>query len=192
MIIALLVVALAAVGQGDSGSANRLAIIRSAPATDLLDQNDKPWRLEDHKGKVLLVSFIFTTCNGSCPATTHRMAQVQQELSRRGLLKNDQVRLVSISLDPKRDTSEVLRGYMRLYDVDPSSWSFLTGTPDKVAKVISAWGMWVRPAANAQLDHPSRIFLVDTQGRIREIYNLEFLRAEWVVEDMELLLRENR
>lgn len=191
MIIALLVVALAAVGQGDSGSANRLAIIRSAPATDLLDQNDKPWRLEDHKGKVLLVSFIFTTCNGSCPATTHRMAQVQQELGRRGLLKNDQVRLVSISLDPIRDTPEVLRGYMRLYDVDATNWSFLTGPAEKVRKVITAWGMWVQQAANAQLDHPSRIFLVDTQGRIREIYNLEFLRAPWVIEDVELLLREN-
>ena len=45
-------------------------------------------------------------------------------------------------------------------------------------------------AANGQLDHPSRIFLVDKKGRIREIYHLDFLKAPWVVEDIELLLNE--
>jgi len=100
------------------------------------------------------------------------------------------VRLVSITLDPKRDTPEVLRGYMRLYDVDAGSWSFLTGPPETVAKVVAGWGMWARPAANGQLDHPSRVFLVDRGGNIREIYNLDFLRPAWVMEDVELLLKE--
>ena len=171
-------------------AASRLAVIRQAPDFSLVDQQGKSLELAKLKDKVLLVSFIFTTCNGSCPATTHRMAQVQQELARRGLLKKDQVRLLSITLDPARDTPGVLRGYMRLYDVDGSTWSFLTGPPEKVARTITAWDMWVRPAANAQLDHPSRIFLVDRRGRIREIYNLEFLRAPWVAEDIDLLLRE--
>ena len=45
-------------------------------------------------------------------------------------------------------------------------------------------------AANGQLDHPSRIFLVDTQYRIREIYNLNFLKPKWVAQDIELLLQE--
>ena len=45
-------------------------------------------------------------------------------------------------------------------------------------------------AANGQLDHPSRVFLVDPQGRIREIYNLNFLRVPWVVEDVQLLVNE--
>jgi protein SCO1/2 len=50
--------------------------------------------------------------------------------------------------------------------------------------------MWAKPAANGQLDHPSRIFLVDPQYRIREIYNLNFLKPKWVVQDVELLLKE--
>ena len=54
----------------------------------------------------------------------------------------------------------------------------------------AAWGMWARPAANGQLDHPSRVFLLDGLGRIREIYNLTFLKPAWVCEDMELLLHE--
>ncbi|HZT79029.1 MAG TPA: SCO family protein [Gemmataceae bacterium] len=169
---------------------SRLAVIRPAPDFALTTQDDRPLRRADLRGKVLLVSFVFTTCSGSCPATTHRMGQVQQALKERGLLKGDRVRLVSITLDPARDTPEVLRNYMKLYDADPSSWTFLTGPRGDVEKVIAAWGMWAKPAANGQLDHPSRVFLVDAGGRIREVYNLNFLKAPWVVEDVELLLKE--
>src|SRR5262249_15761993 len=86
-----------------------IPVIQPAPDFSLADHNGKPLALKDLKGKVLLVSFIFTTCSGSCPATTHRMAKVQEALDKRGLLKKG-VRLVSITLDPKRDTPEVLRG----------------------------------------------------------------------------------
>jgi len=167
----------------------RLPVIQKAPDFDLVDQSGKAVHFADFKGKVMLVSFIFTTCNGTCPATTSRMAKIQEHLHKRGLLDKG-VRLVSISLDPARDTPEALRGYMRLYEADSSSWSFLTGSPDKVAKAIAAWGMWAKPAANGQLDHPSRIFLVDRRGQIREIYNLDFLRVPWVTEDIDYLLRE--
>jgi protein SCO1/2 len=174
-----------------SSAPERLPVIQKAPDFDLIDQAGKPARRADFKGKVVLVSFIFTTCSGSCPATTSRMAKIQEHFQQRGLLEKG-VRLVSISLDPKRDTPEVLRGYMRLYEADASTWSFLTGPADKVAKTIAAWGMWAKPAANGQLDHPSRIFLVDRNGQIREIYNLDFLRVPWVTEDVELLLREKK
>jgi len=166
-----------------------LAVIQQVPDFTLTTQDDATLRFADLKGKVLLVSFVFTTCNGSCPATTHRMGQVQQALKERGLLKGGRVRLLSITLDPVRDTPEVLRRYMKLYDADPASWTFLTGSRQRVEKVIAAWGMWAKPAANGQLDHPSRVFLVDQRGRVREIYNLDFLKAPWVVEDIESLLK---
>jgi len=172
-----------------SQAAERLPVIQKAPNFNLIDQSSKPVRLADFKGKVTLVSFIFTTCSGSCPATTSRMAKIQEHLHQRGVLEKG-VRLVSISLDPARDTPEVLRGYMRLYEADDATWSFLTGPQEKVSKTIAAWGMWAKPAANGQLDHPSRIFLVDRKGQIREIYNLDFLRVPWVTEDIEFLLQE--
>jgi protein SCO1/2 len=175
-----------------TGDVSRLAVIDRAPSFTLTTQDGKSLRLTDLQGKVLLVSFIFTTCNGTCPATTHRMSEVQHLLKERGLDKEGRVHLLSISLDPIRDTPEVLRGYMKLYDVDPASWTFLTGEPEHVAKVIAAWGMWARPATNGQLDHPSRIFLVDGQGRIREIYNLTFLKPAWVLKDIESLLHEEK
>jgi protein SCO1/2 len=170
--------------------ADRLAVIQPMPDFTLTDQSGATVRRADLNGKVLLVSFIFTTCNGTCPATTHRMAQVAEALRARKLLDGDRVRLVSITLDPVRDQPEVLRGYMRLYDLDPAHWSFLTGPPERVAEVVAAWGMWARPAANGQLDHPSRIYLVDRRGRVREIYNLGFFRPAWVVDDVASLLSE--
>jgi protein SCO1/2 len=169
---------------------SRLAVIQEAPEFTLTDQSGAKFSSADLKGKVYLVSFVFTTCNGSCPATTHRMEQIQEALKEKGLLKDSKVRLLSITLDPARDTPEVLRGYMKLYDADPASWRFLTGKPEEVNKVIAAWGMWAKPAANGQLDHPSRIFLVDRKGQVREIYHLGFLKTKWVLEDVELLLKE--
>jgi len=175
---------------GNADSASRLAVIQKAPGFALINQDGDKFSQADVKGKVWLVSFVFTTCNGTCPATTHRIGQIQAALKEKGLLKGGQVKLVSITLDPARDTPEVMRGYMKLYDADPAGWSFLTGQPEQVKKVHEAWGVWTKPAANGQLDHPSRIFLVDKKGRIREIYHLDFLKAPWVVEDIELLLNE--
>ena len=57
---------------------SRLAVIQPAPDFALTTQDNAALKRADLKGKVLLVSFIFTTCNGTCPATTHRMAAVQQ------------------------------------------------------------------------------------------------------------------
>jgi protein SCO1/2 len=171
------------------GPADRLAVIQPAPDSQLHDQNGRPIKLTDFRGKIVVVGFIFTTCNGTCPATTHRMAKLHEEIARRPNLK-EHVQFVSISLDPKRDTPEMLRGYMRLYEIDGSRWSFLTGSPQEVNPVLVAWGMWAKPAANGQLDHPSRVYLVDRQARIREIYNLDFFRYSWVLEDVSVLVGE--
>jgi protein SCO1/2 len=173
-----------------AADASPLAVIRAAPAFDLRTQDDQPLRLADLRGKVLLVSFIFTTCNGSCPATTARMSAAAREMEQAGLFKDDRVRLLSITLDPKRDTPAALRRYRQLYDIESDHWSFLTGPAATVERVIRAWGMWVKPAANGQLDHPSRIFLVDGKGRIREVYSLAFFKPAWVLEDVRGLLKE--
>jgi len=162
---------------------SRLPVIRAASDFALVNQDAKPVKLSDYRGKALLVSFIFTTCNGSCPATTHRLAKVHDALAKDPELRK-QVHFVSITLDPARDTPEMLRGYMKLYELDEKHWTCVTGSAKEVAGVHAAWDMWARPAANGQLDHPSRVFLVDKEGRVREIYNLDFLRIPWVVEDI--------
>src|SRR5450631_1563660 len=87
-------------------AADRLAVIGAAPDFRLLDQNARPVKFSTYRGKVVVVSFIFTTCNGTCPATTHRLAKLHAEIARRSELK-DEVRFLSISLDPERDTPEL-------------------------------------------------------------------------------------
>jgi cytochrome oxidase Cu insertion factor (SCO1/SenC/PrrC family) len=120
------------------------------------------------------------------------MAQLTDRLKAEGLFKDDAVRLLTVTLDPERDTPAALRRYLALYDIDVAHWSFLTGETAAVHKVLAAWDMWARPAANGQLDHPSRVYLLDRRGRVREIYSLEFFKPAWVLEDVRLLLGEGR
>jgi protein SCO1/2 len=172
-----------AAGRDDS----RLAVIRTPTDFTLTTQDGQPFRLSSLRGRVVLVSFVFTTCNGTCPATTHRMVLASEALAKARL--SDKVHLLSITLDPARDKPAVLRDYMRLYEIDAKHWTFLTGTQKEIDKVLSDWDMWARPAANGQLDHPSRVFLLDQHGRLREIYDLQFFRPPWVREDVQQLLK---
>lgn len=189
LVVPALILALAPAAGTAAPPASTLADIGQAPAVALIDAAGKPFNLASLRGKAVLVSFIYTTCNGSCPATTHTLYRVEQTLRRAGLW-GKQVEFVSISLDPARDTPEVLALYARLYDADPAAWHFLTGPPEQVAAVIAAWGMWARVGPSGTLDHPSRIFLVDPAGHQREIYSLEWLRPESVLQDVKSVLAE--
>jgi protein SCO1/2 len=164
-----------------------LADIGPAPRTVLLDSAGKPFDLASLRGKIVLVSFVYTTCTGVCPGTTQALSRIQDAL-KKAKLWGTSVEFVSITLDARRDRPEVLRAYARLFDADPAAWHFLTGPPAEVESVISGWGMWVKAGPSGALDHPSRIFLLDAQGRQREIYSLEFLTREVVVQDVRGLL----
>ena len=166
---------------------SRLADIGPAPRTVLIDTHKESFDLEKLRGKVVLVSFVYTTCTGVCPLTTQALAGVRKKLEAAKLWSKS-VEFVSITLDPERDTAPVLKNYAKLSGADFPAWHFLTGAPADVMKVIKAWDMWVKSDAKGVLDHPSRIFLLDGRGRQREIYNLEFLKAETVLEDVRVLV----
>jgi protein SCO1/2 len=168
---------------------SRLATIGPAPPTVLVDSEEKPFDLATLKGKVVLVSFVYTTCNGVCPLTTQAQSHVQKTLQE-AKLWGKSVEFVSITLDPKRDTPAVLRSYSHRWGADPAAWHFLTGSPQEVNEVIAAWDMWVKSDSTGVVDHPSRIFLLDRRGCQREIYNLEFLKPETVLDDVRSLLAE--
>jgi protein SCO1/2 len=167
----------------------RLALIRQAPFTVLNDSAGRAFDLARLHGKVVLVSFIYTTCNGVCPATTQTLVGVERALQDARLWENS-VEFVSITLDPKRDTPEILKRYARLFGADLTAWHFLTGEPARVESVIKAWGMWVKMDPTGVIDHPSRIFLLDQKGRQREIYNLDFLKVGSVMDDIRELLAD--
>jgi protein SCO1 len=181
--------ALGALAVQSSSSAGPLADIGPAPAVALVDAKGRPFELASLKGKAVLVSFIYTTCNGSCPATTSEMVRVQEALKKAGLW-GDRVEFVSISLDPARDTPEALARYAETFGADARFWHFLTGPPARVDKVLASWDMWARRNDAGVLDHPSRIFLVDPRGRQREIYSLQFLSPRTVLADVREVLAE--
>lgn len=162
---------------------SHLADIGPAPAVALTDQQGRSFALQSLRGKAVVVSFVFTTCSGTCPATTANLAQAQKVLQREGLW-GEAVEFVSITLDPANDTPEVLARYARNHGADPERWHFLTGEPARVERVLASWDMWARRNAQGVLDHPSRIFLVDPQGRIREIYNLETFSTRTLSQDI--------
>lgn len=166
-----------------------LADIGPAPEVRLTDSAGRSFALSSLRGKAVLVSFVYTTCTGSCPATTASLVRVQSALKQAGLW-GERVEFVSISLDPKRDTPEVLARYARAFGADTNAWHFLTGSPDEVGAVLARWDMWARVGPSGVLDHPSRIFLVDPRGREREIYNLQFFTPQMVVEDVQAILDE--
>jgi len=166
-----------------------LADIGPAPAVELIEAGGRRFALDSLKGKAVLVSFLYTTCNGSCPATTARLDRVRRGLLEAGLW-GGRSEFVSITLDPDRDTPDALAAYARAYRADPKTWHFLTGPPAEVRRVIAAWDMWARPGPSGVIDHPSRIFLVDPAGHRREIYNLESLNMEVVVQDVKTVLAE--
>jgi protein SCO1/2 len=166
-----------------------LADIGAAPATALTAQDDKPFRLDSLHGKTVLVSFVFTTCNGTCPITTRTLVRVQDRLKQAGLW-GKKVDFVSITLDPARDIPTVLRQYAKNFGADLESWHFLTGSPAHVERVVKAWGIWTKRNESGVLDHSSRVFLIDAKGHEREIYNLDFLTPDAVLQDVNSLLAE--
>jgi protein SCO1 len=170
-------------------TASPLADIGPAPPTCLIDSSGRPFSLTSVKGKAVVVSFIYSTCSGTCPVTTFQLSRIQDKLKEVGLW-GKHVEFVSITLDPVRDSPAVLADYARLNGADLAAWHFLTGPPAQVAEVIAAWGMWAKVGPSGVLDHPSRIFLIDPNGRQREIYNLQFLTPQAVLKDVRTVLTE--
>ena len=183
-ILSLLIASILAGGPG-----SYLADIGPAPPVELTDSTGRPFRLDSLRGKVVLVSFVFTTCNGSCPATASNLDRVRRTLREQGLWARS-VEFVSITLDPDRDTPAALARFAKVYRAEPASWHFLTGSPGEVARVLRSWDVRAKLGPSGVVDHPSRIFLIDPNGHQREIYNLSSLKPESVVPDVRSLLAE--
>ena len=145
----------------------RLPTIGAAPDFALTSQNGAEVTLEDFRGKVVAVAFIYISCPDVCPMLTDKMARVQDAL---GPDFGNKVAFVSITVDPERDTPQVLKEYADTFDADLAGWSFLTGTPAAVHEVALRYGVAVRAAADGQVDHTLLTTLVDRQGVMRVQY----------------------
>lgn len=134
------------------------------PAFALVDQGGAVVKSESLRGRVLVVSFVFTTCAEACPLITAQLARTQSRVRTERL--DGRVHFVSITLDPATDRPEVLRRYADLYGVDLGTWHFLTGASDEVGRVVRAFGL--NAVARERIVHGSLVVLVDGEGRIAE------------------------
>lgn len=170
-------------------AAEELPIYWPVPPFALVDQSGDTLRREELRGKVWVASFVFTNCTSICPLITQKMAEVRDTLRDRGVL-GEEVRLVSFSVDPGRDTPDALREYAAKFGGSPPhEWAFLTGSPpDSVRRMIEEGfklSATLPPehehaGGNYQVMHSPRIVLVDRDGQVRGLYDSrepEALRA---------------
>lgn len=142
------------------------------PAFTLTDQQGRPFGSADLQGRAAVASFIYTHCPDSCPLLTARMAQVQRTLQAEQLL-GTKVQLLSVTVDPARDTPAVLAEYAARFRADPEAWRFLTSsTPDDVYAVLEGFKLNTREVARASagadvVPHSNRFAVIDPRGSVR-------------------------
>src|SRR5213594_1063776 len=160
----------------------------TVPSFQLVNQNGQPFGSAQLAGKIWIADFIYTTCPGPCPMISGRMSELQKPLG-----KTD-VQLVPFSVDPDKDTPEVLRGYAEKLRAEPKRWDFLTG-PKSAIYDLSHNGFKLAVSDGSDEAgipvHGTRLVLVDRHGEIRGYY--EATEADAVTKllaDTSHLLRE--
>jgi len=167
----------------------RLSKIGPAPAFALTTQDGTRLTLDELRGKVVVVTFIYTGCADTCPLLTAKMATVQARL---GPDFGPRVFFVSVTVDPERDTPDVLKRYAATHRANPAGWMFLTGAPAEVADVGRRYGIFARKAAGGGVDHTFLTSLIDQEGVLRVQYmGVRFDPAE-LLRDVRSLLQEAR
>ncbi len=152
---------------GSSSDLSTLPDMGPAPDFVLVSQDGTEVGLASLRGKVVVVAFIYTSCADVCPLLTEKMARVQDDL---GESFGRDVAFVSITVDPERDTSEVLRAYAEAFDADPAGWFFLTGEVEAVRRVAARYGLVTIPGADDAVDHNLLTTLIDRRGTMRVQY----------------------
>jgi protein SCO1 len=151
----------------DAPHNERLPVIGTAPDFTLVSQDRTPVSMHDFRGKVVAVAFIFASCTDVCPMLTDNMARVRERL---GDAFGRKIAFVSITVDPERDTPEVLKQYAESFDADVEGWSFLTGDPAAVHEVGRKYGVIAMQKADGGVDHTLLTSLIDPNGILRVQY----------------------
>jgi protein SCO1 len=173
--------------------------IGSAPSFSLTNQDGKTISNEDLKGKVHVVEFFFSTCPTICPIMNQNMLKIEKEF-----LNHDDFGIVSITINPSYDTSEVLKKHAEHLGVQHKNWHFLTGEQSYIYEIANK-GFNLYAAENNKakggFEHSGFFALIDKNGNIRcrkddfgnpILYydGLEEAGVNAIKEDIKLLLEE--
>jgi protein SCO1/2 len=154
------------------------------PSFALTDQTGADFKSESLLGHVWVANFMFTNCPGPCPRMSSQMHDVQTALA------GQDVKLVSITVDPDRDTPEKLAKYAAFYSATPGVWYFLTGPRETLNHLGK--DVFKLNAVDGTFDHSTRFVLVDRKLQIRGYYlTSESDAIQRVIADARMLLKES-
>jgi len=183
-------------------TANELLKFEKVPAFEFTDQNNKQVNNSNFENKVYVVEFFFTACPTICPRMNENMVKIQNEF-----FGNPSFAIASVSIDPERDSPEVLKAYATEKGATLKNWYFLTGDKADVYS-FSNDGFRLYAGENKDVEggfeHSGLFALIDKDGYIRsrtvtsgenenpiKFYNgLEDKEIQWLKEDIKLLLKE--
>jgi protein SCO1/2 len=156
-----------------------------AKGFSLTDHTGKPRTLADYKGKVVVVFFGYTQCPDVCPTTMAEMAGVMQKLGPQA----DQVQVLFITLDPERDTPQLLASYVPAFD---KRFVGLYGTLDQTAKTAKDFKVFYSKVPGSSpgsytIDHMAGSYVFDKDGRLR-LFIRHGGNADAIVHDVRQLL----
>jgi protein SCO1/2 len=156
------------------------------PEFTFTERNGQPISRADLAGKVWIADFFYTTCPGPCPMLASRLSAMQEKLGDR---KN--VRLVSISLDPAKDTPDVLKQYAERFKAG-SNWLFLTGDKATTYSLVqTGFKLAIAEERNnpEPITHSTKLVLIDREGWVRGFYEgVGQDQTEQVIKDVDKLL----
>jgi protein SCO1/2 len=144
--------------------ASSLPVYYDVPTFDLVAQDGQPFHSAVLAGKIWVADFIYTTCPGPCPRMTSQMHEVQD-----AIVKMPDVKLVSFTVDPARDTPAVLADYAKVHGASSQHWYFLTG-PEATLQRLDH-DVFKLGNLDASMQHSTRFVLIDRQSRIRGYYD---------------------
>jgi protein SCO1/2 len=167
----------------------RLPRIGAAPDFALTAQDGRRLTLHDLRGKVVAVTFIYASCIDTCPLLTAKLVGVQRRLAADA---PGRTVFVGITVDPERDTPEVLARYARAYGAGADAWAFVTGTTAEIQEVSRRYGVYLRKQPRGDVDHTFLTSLVDQAGTLRVQYLGVRFDPEEMFQDLRSLLAEER
>jgi protein SCO1/2 len=177
----LLALAMRETPRGAAGTALASAI---GGPFHLIDQNGKPVSDADLKGKWQLVFFGYTHCPDTCPTALNEIALALDRLG----MKRDEVEIVFITVDPERDTPDVLKSYVQSFDAPIIA---LTGSPDAVAQAAKAYRVFYakhpRGDGDYDMDHSAVIYVMNPEGRFTATFTPDS-SADSIVQRLQKLL----
>jgi protein SCO1 len=152
------------------------------PDFALIDGNNQPMTVAALKGKLTIVTFIFTRCPVPeyCPAMALRFGQLQKTILADPKLA-ERARLLSITFDPEFDRPEILKAYGEAVAANPTVWSFATGSKDTIAALTKSFAVY-NERNGVTLDHTLSTALIGTDGRVIEIWRGNGWRVDEIVE----------